>query len=140
MISNRYSDKISNVKLYEKCKTYPISLQITELRSQTFGHNLRLEQNTPAYTSMLYYFSASSVGLYKGAVRTTVVTTINREINRAATFSNEIYTICSLLRKHSDTLVSGHDIRSFRNIATERDNWYNYHYHYHYHYPHHHYH
>ena len=121
MIRKRYLDKISNAKLYEKCKTYPISLQITELRWQKFGHILRLDQNTPAYTSMLYYFSTSSVGLYKGADRTTIVTK-NRDINRAKTFSNEMYTICPFLPKHSDALVSAHDIRSFTNIATDREN------------------
>ena len=126
MIGKIYPDKISNAKLYEKCKTYPISLQITELRWQKFGHILRLDQNTPAYTSMLYYFSTSSVGLYKGADRTTIVTK-NRDINRAKTFSNEMYTICPFLRKCSDALVSAYDIRSFTNIAAEKisKNWKN---------------
>ena len=58
---------MSNMKLYEKCKAYPISIQIIELSWQKFGHILRLHQNTPAYKSMLYYFSTSAVGLYKGA-------------------------------------------------------------------------
>ena len=62
-IDKRCPDKISNAKLYEKCKTCPISLQITELRWQKVGHILRLDQNTTAYTSMLYYFSTSLVGL-----------------------------------------------------------------------------
>ena len=57
VIGKRYPDKISNAKLYEKCKTYPISLQIIELRWQKFGHILRLDQNIPADISMLYYFS-----------------------------------------------------------------------------------
>ena len=122
MIGKRYPDKISNAKLYESCKTYPISLQITELRWQKFGHMLRLDQNTPAYTFMLCYFSTSSVSLYKGADRTTIVTTINKDINRAKTFSSEICTICPFLRKLSDALVSAHDIRSFTNIATDREN------------------
>ena len=71
---------------------------------------------------MLYYFLASSIGLYKGVDRTTIVTTINRDVNRVKTFSNEIYTICQFLRKHSDALVSAHDIRSFTNIAAYREN------------------
>ena len=70
---------------------------------------------------MLYYFSTSSVGLYKGADRTTIVITINRDINRAKTFSSEIYAICPFV--HSDALVSAHDTRSFTNIATNRENW-----------------
>ena len=56
MIGKRYPDKISNAKLYENCKTYPISLGITELISQKFGHILRLYQNTPAYISMYIMF------------------------------------------------------------------------------------
>ena len=123
VIGRRYPDKISNAKLYEKCKIYPISLQITELRWQKFVQILRLDQNTLVYASMLYYFSTSSVGLYKGADQTTIVTAINRDINRAKTFSNEIYTIFPFLRKHSGSLVSAHDIRSFTNIATDRENW-----------------
>ena len=71
---------------------------------------------------MLYYFLTTSGGLYKGADRTSIVTTINRDIHRAKT-SNDIYTICSFLEKHSDALVSAHDIRSFTNIATNRDKW-----------------
>ena len=51
------------------------------------------------------------------------MTTINKDINRAKTFSSEIYAICPFLRKHSDALVSADDIRSFTNIATERENW-----------------
>ena len=35
VIGKRYPDKISNKKLYEKCKTYPISLHITELRCKS---------------------------------------------------------------------------------------------------------
>ena len=65
----------------------------------------------------------SSVGLHKGADRTTIVTTINRDINRAQIVSNEMNAIFPFLRKHSDALVSAHDIRSFRNIATDRENW-----------------
>ena len=34
-----------------------------------------------------------------------------------------MYTICSFLRKHSDALVSAHDICSFTNITTYRENW-----------------
>ena len=123
VISKQYPNKISNARLYEKCKTYLISLQITELRWQKFGHILRLDRDTPACTSMLYYFSASSVGLYRGADRTTIVTNLNRDISRAKIFSNETYIICPFLRKHSDALLSANDIYSFTNIAVERGNW-----------------
>ena len=72
---------------------------------------------------MLYYFSTSLVGLYKGVDQITIVTKINRDINRAKAFSNEIDPVYAFLRKHSDALVSAHDIYFFINIATERENW-----------------
>ena len=70
---------------------------------------------------MLYYFSTFSLGFYKGANRITIVTTTN-ETNRAKIFSNENYTICPFFRKHSDALVSAHNILSFTSIVTERKN------------------
>ena len=79
---------------------------------------------TKVWTCIKIESKHSSLHLYVvllGADRTTTVTTINRDIHRAKT-SNDIYTICSFLEKHSDALVSAHDIRSFTNIATDRKN------------------
>ena len=42
---------------------------------------------------------------------------------RAKIFSDEIYTICPFLRKHSNALISANDIYSFTNIAVEREIW-----------------
>ena len=44
-------------------------------------------------------------------------------IVRAKIFSDEIYTICPFLRKHSNALISANDIYSFTNIAVEREIW-----------------
>ena len=59
----RYPNEISNAELYENRKTYPISLQITELISQKFGNVLRLYQNTPSYTSVILLFKILSRSL-----------------------------------------------------------------------------
>ena len=95
MIGKRYPTKYP-MPNYMKNVKHRISLQITQLRWQKFGHILRLDQNTPSYTSILYYFS--SVGLYKRLDRTTTGTTKNRDRNRAKTFSTEIYTTCPFLK------------------------------------------
>ena len=47
VIGKRYVIEISNAELHENRKTYPTSLQITELIPQKFGNILRLYQNTP---------------------------------------------------------------------------------------------
>lgn len=49
------------------------------------------------------------------------MTAINRDINRAKTFSYEIFTICPFLRKHLDALVSANDIHSFTNRKNEKE-------------------
>ena len=83
------------------------------------------------YTSLHLYvvfmFDVISRQVFRGADRTTILTTINRDINRAKAFSNEMYTICPFLRKCSDALVSAYDIRSYTNIAAEKisKNWKN---------------
>ena len=50
------------------------------------------------------------------------MTVLNRDISRTKTSPNKIYTICPFLRKHPDALFSAHDIHSFTNTATEREN------------------
>ena len=50
------------------------------------------------------------------------MTILNRDINRAKTFSNKIHIIWPFLRKHSDVLFSAYDIHSFISNAREREN------------------
>ena len=47
-----------------------------------FGHVLRMEENTPARKAMKYYFQVPAAKKYRGRQRATIVTTLNRDIER----------------------------------------------------------
>ena len=52
----KWYDKISNDKLYKRCKVIPASLQVINARWRMFGHTLRMHECTPARQAMTYYF------------------------------------------------------------------------------------
>ena len=84
----KYPHRISTNNLYERCNTKQISLEILKQRWQKFGHILRLDKETPAYKSMIYYFDFTHKERFKGRPRTTLVTTLDDDIKRAITNAN----------------------------------------------------
>ena len=55
IVGIRWPQRISNDELYKLCNTEPLSINITRLRWQLFGHILRLHPKTPAQIAMDYY-------------------------------------------------------------------------------------
>ena len=82
MMGIRWPHRISNKKLYEKTNTLPISRTITERRWKLLGHILRLPAECPARRAMKYFFGKRTNRKFPGRKRTTIVTTINRDIKR----------------------------------------------------------
>ncbi len=79
----KWPHKIKNEKLYEKTKTQPLSKTITERRWKLLGHIMRLPEECPARRAMQYYFEKRTCKKFPGRKRTTIITTINRDIQRA---------------------------------------------------------
>ena len=78
-----YPDRISCKKLYDLTKSRPISIDITRSRWKMFGHTLRMHEKTPARKAMRYYFQVpNGKTKFRGRKRTTIVTTLNRDIAR----------------------------------------------------------
>ena len=76
----KYPSTISSKKVYKVTKTKPISVEITRARWKLFGHILRMNKETPARKAMKYYFEKESMNKFRGRKRSTIVTTINRDI------------------------------------------------------------
>ena len=95
--------------MYEVTNTRPLSIDITERRWKMLGHVLRMNKNSPARQAMKFFFEKRSNKKFLGHKRTTIVTTINSDIQktkaRNPTFEvNELKTECSLhniARSHS---------------------------------------
>ena len=70
----RFGKKITNSE--------PITITITERRWKLLGHILRLPANCPARKAMKYFFEYRSAKKFLGRKRTTIITTLNKDIKR----------------------------------------------------------
>ena len=105
----KYPHKISTKNLYKWCKTEPISLEILKQRWQKFGHMIRLDKETPAYKSMLYYSDFTTKRRFKGHPKTTLVTTLDQDINQAKSILKKY----NFIRQTSSNFLSIQDILKY---------------------------
>ena len=82
VIGTQWPHKISNNKLYKITGTKPLSITITERRWKLLGHILRLPANCPAKKAMRYYFEERTNKIFQGRRKTTIVSTLNKDIKR----------------------------------------------------------
>ena len=80
VLNIRYPKKISSKKVYKVTSTKPMSVDITRARWKLLGHTLRMHKDTPARKAMKYFFEKESANKFSGRKRSTIVTTINRDI------------------------------------------------------------
>ena len=78
----KYPTIMRNEAVYRLSKTKPLSVEITKSRWKMFGHVLRMNEGTPARLAMKFYFTKTGHKKFRGRPRTTIVTTINRDIKR----------------------------------------------------------
>ena len=78
----KYPTKMKNEAVYRLSNSRPLSIMITKSRWKMFGHVLRMNANTPAWLVMRFYFQETGNRKFRGRPRTTLVTTINRDITR----------------------------------------------------------
>ena len=78
----KYPTIMRNEAVYRLSKTKPLSVEITKSRWKMFGHVLRMNERTPAQLAMKFYFTKTGHKKFRGRPRTTIVTTINRDIKR----------------------------------------------------------
>ena len=89
----RHPHHISNSAVYKLCNTEPLSLEILTRRWRYFGHALRLHLDTPAAKAMKFYFSKVEKSIkFRGRPRTTIVTTLNDDIQSLIRNNNTFIT------------------------------------------------
>ena len=79
----KWPHKISNRTLYEKTGIRPLSQIIRERRWRLLGHIMSLPAECPARRAMRYFFEERSNRKFPGRKRTTIVTTLNKDIQLA---------------------------------------------------------
>ena len=101
----KWSDKVTNANLYDRCGILPASVQTLYARWRMFGHTLRLGEDTPARQAMASYFDRSFDGRQGNFI--TIATALSREYK--STFNKPIST-----RAEYD---------SIQLLAQDRDAW-----------------
>ena len=76
----RFPHKINSRALYKVTNTRFISVDITKARWKLLGHTLRMHKDTPARKAMKFFFQEENNGKYKGRKRSSIHSTINRDI------------------------------------------------------------
>ena len=110
-----YPHKIRNAELYKATKSRPLTIDITKARWKMFGHALRLNENTPARKALKWFFQVPvGVKKFKGRKRATIVTTLNRDIQRTKEHNKNFLLPC---------LNSELDLRNIRVKALNRKHW-----------------
>ena len=125
MLRIRWPHRIHNARLYELTNESPISLFVTRQRWTLLGHILRQEVDTPANQAMDFYFEETVYVSFqghdaihgvanRGGVRTTLATTIDRDIKRAFALNPN----CPLQK-----FTCAKDLSDARAYAQNRCNW-----------------
>ena len=114
VIGVKYPTKMRNEAVYRITNTRPISIEITKSRWKMLGHVLRMNENTPARLAMKFFFQVTNNTKYKGRKRTTIVTTINRDIIRTQQHNPNF---------DLKPIQSELDLRNIRVKATNRRHW-----------------
>ena len=104
IIGVRWPNRISNVALYHRCHSRPISESIITARWRLFGHVLRLPRDAPAQRAIDHYFADTEAATFRGRPRTSLPSTL-----------------CSDLRRIGRTLRQPADIEALR--ALSREQW-----------------
>ena len=104
VIGVHWPNRISNVTLYHRCQSRPISESIVTARWWLFGHVLRLPRDAPAQRAIDHYFADTESATFRGRPRTFLPTSL-----------------CSDLRRIGRTLRQPADIEALR--ALSRAQW-----------------
>ena len=111
----KYPTRMRNEAVYKQAKAKPLSVEITTARWKMWGHTLRMDEKSPARLAMKYYFQVPvDAKKFKGRKRTTIVTTINRDIER----TKSLYPDFDIKPIKSEL-----DLRNVQVKATNRKDW-----------------
>ena len=123
MLGVFYPEHIGNREVYERTNTEPLSLNIAELRWTAFGHNLRLQVETPANKVMRQYFRRRITNVEpvrKTSRRERVLTTIPRLLQM------DLQSLTKTARMNHfnvNELMTGTDLEKLRRKAQNQHLW-----------------
>ena len=97
--------------VYQKTEEEFLSIDILRNRWKLFGHVLRMDEETPAFKSMVHFFSKSSAPKFRGKPRTNMPVKLNHDLEKYC--------------PEPLSLKSFEDLERLKTIAQNRKRWIN---------------
>ncbi|XP_065193065.1 uncharacterized protein LOC135824262 [Sycon ciliatum] len=104
LLGIHYPNRITNIELYRRCQSQPISEEVHRRRMTMLGHVLRLPEDTPPQQAMALYFNPPNTAK-PGRPLTTLVTQIQQDCVHRQTPLKRSPHLQSLRQKASDRQV-----------------------------------
>jgi hypothetical protein len=106
ILNYKYPSIISNVNLYKRCETEPLSARVERNRWKMLGHVLRGPVDGPAHTSLVFAINSLNMKGRVGRPQSNLFSLIKQDLNKRNLFLNNI-----------------NDLNYLRNIAYDRASW-----------------
>ena len=104
LLGIHYPNRITNIELYRRCQSQPISEEVHRRRMTMLGHVLRLPEDTPPQQAMALYFNPPNTAK-PGRPLTTLATQIQQDCVHRQTPLKRSPHLQSLRQKASDRQV-----------------------------------
>ena len=111
VLNVKYPVKMRSKTVYRITKEELLSISILRNRWKLFGHVLRMSEETPAFKSMIHYFSNSDAPKFRGRPRTNLPWKLNKDLED---FCDEPMRLRSV-----------DDLQVLKNAAKDRLRWKN---------------
>ena len=106
ILNYKYPNVISNVNLYKRCSTQPLSTRVNRSRWRMLGHVLRGPEDGPAFSSLNFAVNTLDLPGRAGRPQSNLFSLIQRDLDRN-----------NLCLRNTD------DLFSLRDIAHDRLKW-----------------
>ena len=106
ILNYKYPSVISNVNLYKRCDSEPLSARVERSRWKMLGHVLRGPVEGPAYTSLVFAINSLDMKGRVGRPQSNLFSLIKHDLNVRNLFLNNL-----------------NDLNYLRNIAFNRASW-----------------
>ena len=106
ILNYKYPNIISNVNLYKRCNTEPLSARVERSRWRMLGHVLRGPVDGPAYTSLVFVINTLQMKGRVGRPQSNLFSLVKRD-----------------LQNRSISLNNLDDLNYLRNVAYDRPGW-----------------
>ena len=113
VLNVKYPVRMRNRKVYEITQEEMLSIDLLRSRWRLFGHVLRMDEEAPAFKSMLHYYSSSKAPKFRGRPRVNLPWKLDQDLGKFCTDGLQLKSLDDLRRLE----VVAHDRKKWKNLV-----------------------